>query len=68
MRSSRCSDLKRLHHTEQMTAVSEFGFQNVECGMRNDGIALLSLFYALIKDPQEWTSKFKTDRFVITYQ
>ena len=44
------------------------GIRISECGMRNDGIALLSLFYVLIKDPQEWTSKFKTDRFVITYQ
>jgi len=37
-------------------------------GMRNDGIALLSLFLCTNKDPQEWTPKFKTDRFVVTYQ
>ena len=37
-------------------------------GMRNDGIALLSLFLCPNKDPQEWTPKFKTDRFVVTYQ
>ena len=48
--------------------ISECGLRPVEAigacapeGMRNDGIALLSLFLCTNKDPQEWTSKSKAD-------